>query len=174
MFFLQLAGVPGSGKSTLAMEIAKIISVVIVDHDVTKSALMLAGVEEKAAGKIAYDVDYTYVNYFLSQGHNVIMDSPCFYDVQLERSINAAESNNAFYKYVECYFNDLNEINRRLKTRESKISQCKSINSHIASEEMFVNWLNNMKKPESNYIVVDTSKPVNEYIDEVIKYLVNN
>jgi len=169
MFFLQLSGVPGSGKSTLALEIAKRIDgVVIVDHDVTKSAVILSGIDEKTAGKAAYDVDYAYVNYYLSQGHNVIMDSPCFYDVQLERSLDAAETNGAFYKYVECYCGDLDEIDKRLKSRNGKISQWKSVDSH---KSLFSEWLDNMKKPRSGYIVVDTSKPIESYIDEVIAYL---
>lgn len=168
MFFLQMSGVPGSGKSTLALEIAKRIDVVIVDHDVTKSALMSAGIDEKTAGRAAYDVDYAYVNYYLSLGRNVIMDSPCFYDIQLERSIEAAKSNGALYKYIECYFNNLDGINRRLSERSGRISQLKSVDFDI---EVFDNWLNNMKKPASDYIVVDTSKPIQEYIECVIEYL---
>lgn len=40
MFFLQMSGVPGSGKSTLTKAIQEKLNVVIVDHDVTKTALL--------------------------------------------------------------------------------------------------------------------------------------
>lgn len=40
MFFLQMSGFPGSGKSTLSREIARRLDAVIVDHDVTKTALL--------------------------------------------------------------------------------------------------------------------------------------
>ncbi len=40
MFFLQLSGFTGSGKSTLSREIARRLDAIIVDHDVTKTALL--------------------------------------------------------------------------------------------------------------------------------------
>jgi len=42
MFFLQMSGFPGSGKSTLAKQISKLTNAVIVDHDVSKTALLEA------------------------------------------------------------------------------------------------------------------------------------
>ena len=165
MFFLQLSGSPGSGKSTLALAVAKIIDVVIIDHDVTKSALMQEGVDEKILGRAAYAVDYAYVNYYLSQGRNVIMDSPCFYDMQLERSIAAAKNNGAVYKYVECYLSDPHEINKRLASRERKPSQWESV------DPINFAWVDDAKKPERDYIVVDTSKPIDTYLQRVIDYL---
>lgn len=35
-----MSGLPGSGKSTLSREIARRLDAVIVDHDVTKTALL--------------------------------------------------------------------------------------------------------------------------------------
>jgi predicted kinase len=161
-----LSGSPGAGKSNLALEIAKAIDVVIVDHDITKSALLETGLDNLTASKAAWDVGYAYVNYYLSQGRNVIMDSCCFYEKQLERGMEAVKNNNAKYRYVECYLNDLEELNRRLKSRERKTSQLEFITT-----ENFSLWIDDMKKPGENFLVVDTSKPVNTYIKDIIQYL---
>jgi predicted kinase len=76
MFFVQMSGFPGSGKSTLARQIGKRTGAVIIDHDIIKSAL-LNTIEEtpihgKQAGKISYNIDWSLIEFHLSQGHNVI------------------------------------------------------------------------------------------------------
>jgi predicted kinase len=55
-FFLQMSGVPGSGKTTIAMAVSQATDAVIIDHDVTKSALLDAGVPAAIAGKASYEV----------------------------------------------------------------------------------------------------------------------
>lgn len=42
MFFLQMSGFPGSGKSTLAKLISKATNAIIVDHDISKTAILEA------------------------------------------------------------------------------------------------------------------------------------
>ena len=84
MFFLQMAGYPGSGKSTLARLIAQRTGAVIVDHDIVKTGLLdgmakTTGVDGKAAGPIAYQIDWSLVAFHLSCGHDVIYDAPCYY-----------------------------------------------------------------------------------------------
>ena len=76
MFFIQMSGFPGSGKSTLALEIANETGCIIIDHDISKSA-MLDCVDEglidaKLAGEMSYNVDFALVDYYLSQGRSVI------------------------------------------------------------------------------------------------------
>jgi predicted kinase len=88
MFFIQMSGFPGSGKSTLAREIAKHTDAVIIDHDIVKSALLHsieAPIDPKLAGKISYNIDWSLIEFHLSQGHNVIFDSPCLYEEMVER-----------------------------------------------------------------------------------------
>ncbi|EPE61840.1 ATP-binding protein [Exiguobacterium sp. S17] len=58
MFFLQMSRFPGSGKSTLARAIAPQLNAVIVNHDVTKTALLESMVDHPLdpalAGKAAF------------------------------------------------------------------------------------------------------------------------
>jgi predicted kinase len=56
LLFVQMSGVPGAGKTTLAHAIAPRIGAVVIDHDVTKSALLEAGVPVALARPASYQV----------------------------------------------------------------------------------------------------------------------
>lgn len=172
MFFLQMAGFPGAGKSTLAKQIAKLTGAVIVDHDVVKSALLNSlndrSFDNQMAGKISYDIDWSLVDFYLSQGQSTILDSPCFYSEMVEKGVHLSEKHKVDYKYVECYVNDSKEINSRLANRERMVSQIEN----IASEEAFKEWVNNSKKPLGyECLRVDSSMPIENYLEDVLTYL---
>jgi predicted kinase len=171
MFFLQMSGFPGAGKSTLAREIGKRTGAVVIDHDVVKSALLHAiddgTIDPKLAGKISYNIDWSLIEFQLSQGNSVVFDSPCFYEEMVGKGTSLSNKFNVNYKYVECILDDLNRINERLKNRNQMISQIKEVN-----EDMFNYGLHNSKRPsEDKYLVVDTNQPLENYMDEVIHYL---
>lgn len=86
----------------------------------------------------------------------------------LEKGIKVSQKYNVKYKYIECYLNDIEEINRRLKTRERMISQI----AEVKSEEAFKEWLDGSKRPSGfTYLVVDSGKRLVDYIEEVMKYI---
>ena len=175
MFFIQMSGFPGSGKTTLAQEIARRTGFIIVDHDITKSALMESLDEDKMngkeIGKAAYNIDFAFVDFYLSQGQSVILDSPCLYDEMIKKGTKLATKHGATYKYVECYADDFYEINKRLKKRERKISQI----AGVSSEEAFYQTLRNSKKPENIHCYkVDTLLPMEAYIEDVLTYIQSN
>lgn len=172
MFFIQMSGFPGSGKSTLSREIAKQLKAVIVDHDIVKSSLMESlldvPIDPRLAGRVSYNIDWSLVDFYLSQGHNVILDSPCLYDELIEKGITLSEKYQVKYKYVECYLNDMKEVNRRLQNRQKMISQIQK----VSSLEGFHNAIANSKKPlEKKILIVDTSKPIETYLQEVVNYI---
>lgn len=171
MFFLQMAGFPGSGKSTLAKQIGVLTNAIVIDHDVVKSALLETASEHTDSletGKMAYNVEWALIDTYLSQGRSVILDSPCFYKEGLERGLEVAEKNLAKYKYIECYLDDFKEVNRRLQVRTRLNSQI----SRVDSEEYFRRALLNSKKPGNHKVlVINTSEPVQSYIDKAISYL---
>ena len=171
MFFLQMSGFPGSGKSTLSKELAKLTGAVIVDHDIVKSALLNSSeqpLDNNIAGKTSYNIDWTLIDFHLSLGHSVIFDSPCLYEEMITKGTSLTEKYHVKYKYVECYLDDYNEINTRLKHRDSMISQIKA----VTSEKAFRHTIENSKKPENKKcLLVDTSKPMKSYLHTVIKYL---
>ena len=169
-----MSGFPGSGKSTLAIEVASRMDCIIIDHDVTKSAILNSNgegaIDSKIAGKIAYNVDFALIDFYLSMGKNVILDSPCLYDEIIDQGTEISDKYDANYKYIECYLDDFDEINRRLKKRKTLISQI----SEVKSSETFYMALKNSKKPQNyKYISVNSGKPVDTYINEVINYINN-
>ena len=172
LFFLQMSGFPGSGKSTLARRISKLTGAVIIDHDIVKSALLKSldtdNIDSNVAGKIAYDIDWSLIDFHLSQGQSTILDSPCFYAEMVEKGVRLSEKYNANYKYVECYLNEIKEIQHRLKNRTPMISQIQQ----VASEKAFLEWVDNSKKPTNiQCLRVDSGKPIEKYIDEVMLYI---
>src|SRR2546423_608664 len=112
-----MSGAPGSGKTTLAHAIAGRIGAAVIDHDVTKSALLAADVPAAIAGRASYAVLDALAQHLLAQRHSVIFDSPCFYEELLERGQRLARQAGAQYRYIECVVEDLHELDRRLRTR---------------------------------------------------------
>ncbi|PES62858.1 ATP-binding protein [Bacillus cereus] len=172
MFFLQMSGFPGSGKSTFSKYIAKLTGAVIVDHDVVKSALLKSlkekGVEPTVVGGISYDIEWELIDFLLEQEHSVILDSPCLYEGMVKKGIDLCQKHGATYKYIECYLNNIEEINRRLPTRERKISQITKVGSEVA----FQKCLAGSKRPlHGEYLIVDSGEPLEKYGKKVMDYI---
>lgn len=172
MFFLQMSGFPGSGKSTLARKIAQITGAVIVDHDIVKTAFLSSThkhrVKVEKEGPITYDIDWALIEFYLSVGHEVIYDCPCLYEEMISNGTKLAEKYKVNYKYVECYLTDINEINKRLKNRERKISQIE----RVSSEKEFLKTVNGSQKPPNHkYLLIDSSQPLQSYLEDVMHYL---
>lgn len=172
MFFLQMSGFPGSGKSTLAKQIAQRTGAVIVDHDIVKTALLSSTnkyqVKLEKEGPITYDIDWALIEYYLSLGHEVIYDCPCLYEEMISNGTMLAEKYKVNYKYVECYLNDMQEINKRLKNRERKISQIE----RVSSEKEFLQTVTGSKRsPNHKCYIVDSSQPPESYLEDVMHYL---
>jgi predicted kinase len=102
MFFVQMSGFPGSGKSTLAREIANRTGAIIIDHDISKSTLLSSlqdvPMDLNLTGKVAYNIDWSFIEFYLSQGKDVIFDSPCLYEVMIEKGTALAKNYQANYK----------------------------------------------------------------------------
>lgn len=172
MVFIQMSGFPGSGKSRLSREIAQKIGAVIVDHDIVKSALLdsmdTSPIDPKLAGKISYAIDWSLVDFYLSQGLSVILDSPCLYDELIEKGNALTKKYKVNYKYVECYLDNYDEIQRRLTIRKRRPSQITS----APSREAFAYTIANSKKPLGiETLTVNTTLPIEEYLPEVMAYL---
>ncbi len=50
-YYIQMSGTPGSGKTTLATALSKELNAVIIDHDITKTALLISDIPTDIAGK---------------------------------------------------------------------------------------------------------------------------
>lgn len=178
LIFVQMSGVPGAGKTTLARALAPLIGAVVIDHDVTKSALLEADVPVELAGRASYSVLDAVARHLLQQGQSVIFDSPCFYEELLQRGQKLAQETGAAYRYIECRVADLDELDRRLRTRTRLPSQLADIytaptpgsGKTQAGPEMFRNWSANMKRPASAYLVLDTARSLTLCLAEALVY----
>ena len=177
--FVQMSGAPGSGKTTVAGAVAAAVDAVIIDHDVTKTALLEAQIAPDEARRASYVVLNAVARHLLSQGRSVIFDSPCFYEQLLLRGQQLAADHGAAYRYVECRLDDLHELDRRLRNRPRAQSQVAGVfatpldgaDQPVHGEAYFRNAIENMKRPGDGYLVVDTAQPLERYLDRVVAYI---
>ena len=178
-FFLQMSGAPGAGKTTIATALGKATGAVVIDHDVTKGALLAADIVPAQAGRASYQVLHALAGHLLQQGHSVIFDSPCFYLDLLERGQQLATAYGANYRYIECVLNDLDELDRRLTTRPRLPSQVAGVyaiptvgsGKQVSGAITFQDWIMNMKRPHTDYLTLDTAQSVESCIAQAINYV---
>ncbi len=179
LVFVQMSGVPGAGKTTLAHAIAPPLGAVVIDHDVTKTALLGAEVPVSLAGYASYMVLDALARHLLQQAHSVIFDSPCLYDELLMRGQQLAKEAGATYRYVECVVTDLDELDRRLRTRQRLPSQLAGVRvpptagsgKTETGDHAFREWMANMKRPAVPYLVLDTSRALEVCSNEALAYI---
>ena len=173
--FIQMSGTPGSGKTTVANGIGQAIGAVIIDHDVSKTALLGTGLENQVAGKASYEVLLALAPKLLAQGHHVILDSPCLYEILLRRGQMIAAEAGAEYLYIECRLDDLAALDDRLRSRERMPSQVASIYSHPRhpniTEATFQDWQANMSRPDDNYLLINSALPPDACITQAVTFV---
>ncbi len=180
--FVQMSGVPGAGKTTIARAVARHIGAVVVDHDVTKTALLDADVPVAVAGYASYMVLDAVARHVLQQGFSVVFDSPCFYTELLERGQKLARETGVRYRYIECRIDDLDELDRRLRTRQRSRSQLAGVRiapsegsgKVVTGDAVFREWIANMKRPAGDYLVLDTMRPIGVCVREALAYIAHS
>lgn len=177
---IQMSGAPGAGKSSIAAELSRRHGMVSIDYDVVKSALLAEGSQFGDSGRIGYRIVTSLAERLLGQGHSVVIDSPCFYQELLDTGEAIARRQNARYLYVECFLDDLDEIDRRLNGRAPLRSQRSAVEgapaddsrgSALSGRELFQAWIHGMRRPEADFLVVDTSRDLATCMRDVETFL---
>jgi predicted kinase len=101
-FLLQMAGIPGSGKSAIARGVGACTNAVVLDKDLLMAAMMRSGVPDAVSGGAAYELGFDLARAFLSDGHNVILDTPANFVAIREKGSAAARQSCAGYFIIEC------------------------------------------------------------------------
>jgi predicted kinase len=162
-----MSGAPGAGKSTIAAELSRRYRMVSIDHDLVKSTLLQEGGTFPDAGRAGYRIVTSLAESILEQGHTVIIDSPCFYRELLDNGEAIAQRRDARYLYIECRLDDLDEIDRRLRSRSPRRSQRSSVDGpppdanvdpERSGRELFQAWIDGMQRPATDFLVLDTSR----------------
>jgi predicted kinase len=174
-----MSGVPGSGKSTVAAHVARTFGAVAVDYDVIKSAILDADFDLHSATKASYEVMYAQANHVLTQGHPVIMDSPCFWPRIITEGMKIAEAHTAPYRFIECHVEDLQLLDTRLSQRPRLRTHRPSINQPPAdagdTEEdgtyLFRTWMTRTQRPPTPYLQLNMQNPLPKALAEVDTYL---
>lgn len=177
IFLLQMAGPPGCGKSRLAAAIAAARNAVVLNSDLVKSTLLDAGVEWKTAGPAAYQTLATLADDLLSQGHNVILDSPSHYSHIQENGQRVALARRARYKFIELTCSDLDELHRRLAERTPLRSQMPTLDQMPPDSDGTTaairvgthQWQS--LGPEGGWAVLDATIPFDAYLAQALDYL---
>lgn len=175
-FLIQMSGYPGAGKSTVAANLSRRIPALVVDHDVIKSGILESGCDWGLASKLTYGVGKAMAEYYLQNGHSVLLDSACFYPEIIISGKALAEKYNAEYWYVECKVDDNGALENRLQMRVSHRSQRTSMNQlpsdageNVVKGDARALFSKEPARPDQNYIVVDSSSTEETVLDEVMK-----
>ncbi|MET9318157.1 AAA family ATPase [Kribbella sp. NPDC003505] len=179
MFLLQMSGVPGSGKSTVAAHVVAAHGAVAVDYDVIKSAILDAGFDLAASTKAAYETMYGLARHLLTQGHHVVMDSPCFWPRIVTEGMSIAAAQGATYKYIECQVTDLQVVDERLRRRPRLRSHRPTLNDlpkdvagdPVDGEALFREWMTRIERPATEYLALDMHRPLADLVPEIDAYL---
>ncbi|TAK55150.1 MAG: ATP-binding protein [Dehalococcoidia bacterium] len=158
---VQMHGEPGSGKSTVARAIAPRIGAVVLDKDVIKAALLRAGIDEGRAGPAAY---FAQAESIVELGHSLILDNPVFWATVEQRWLAICERANSHAVLIECVCGDEAELRRRLTTRDALESQPRApleLTRHPGAAATSF-------QPR---LVVDTTRPLAESVDEALAYI---
>jgi predicted kinase len=176
---VQMSGSPGAGKSTIARELVRRTGLVALDHDIVKSAVLDGGGTFAHAGPVSYGVLLAVAGDLLEQGFGVIIDSPCYYDELLEAGRRLAAAPGRAYRYIECVTEDIDVLDRRLRTRAGLRSQRQSVyeppldlvaDQEATGADLFRTWIARMKRPEQ-FLRLDTTRPLAVCVDEALAYL---
>lgn len=180
-----MSGAPGAGKSTIAAGLCRRFAMVSLDHDVVKSALLETG-SFHDSGPASYRVLLQLAETLLGQGHDVILDSPCFYDELLAAGQSLAARAGVRYLCIECRLEDIDGLDARLSNRVALRSQRTSVASSPTDDahpgpdgpmvgadgrDLFGAWITGMKRPAKDFQVVDTSRDVDECLRAVEDFL---
>lgn len=180
-YLIQMAGVPGAGKSTIARALGSALGAVVLDHDITKSALLDAGVADDLAGAASYAVLKALAVRTLNT-HSVVIDSPCLYRELVEFGVATAAASGAPYRFIECQQPDLEVLDQRLRQRERLPSQMPNLAASFShagappqpARALIARWVAQAQRPAGPILALDTTQPIAACIDQAIAYVLSD
>ena len=178
---IQMSGAPGSGKSTVANLLAQSINAVVINHDLIRSFFLEEEILFDQSAKLSYRFQWILAEDIIKQGRNVVIDSTCNYEEVLDQGTALARQYSYDYRYVGCKVDDVDLLDRRLRSRVPLRSQRTGVDRpppdatgarHSEdSQALFKRWIEFPCRPTGNAIIVDSISSPEECLDYVLKHL---
>jgi predicted kinase len=166
LIFLLMAGLVGTGKSTLSRALGRDLGWYVIDKDRLKKAFLDQGLENEAAGYIAYEQAFETALLMLSrEERSVILDSAAlqkFIAARAEEIVSALPQ--VRLKVILCMA-DRDLRNERLRKRPPQITTIHVDPATIADYFQIFRHL-----PEDTFVLY-TNRPLEECLAEARRYL---
>jgi predicted kinase len=169
MWLITMKGFAGCGKSTLSRALSRELGWPLIDKDDVKD--LLDG-HASAAGRLAYDIMFNVARRQLLQGLSVICDSPLTGSISYEHAQAIAAETHATLGIIECYCSDEAHWRQRINGRKAL-----QLPAHHQTDWETLQVFLRQPHLQENYsithphLVVDTVRPLQECLTEVIVWL---
>lgn len=157
-----ITGLPGSGKTTIADSLSKEIDAIVLSTDKIRKNMFKNPVYNENDKRVVYNELFSRAREYLSSGKNVILDGT-FYTKSLRdkaKEVGASVSEKVIFIYCETPEQILKE---RITKRKDKFSDA-DFSVYLKIKEVFEDF-------EEEVIIVDTSKPIDSNIRDIIKLI---
>ena len=157
-----ITGLPGSGKTTVADSLSKEIDAIVLSTDKIRKNMFKNPVYNENDKRVVYNELFSRAREYLSSGKNVILDGT-FYTKSLRdkaKEVGASVSEKVIFIYCETPEQILKE---RITKRKDKFSDA-DFSVYLKIKEVFEDF-------EEEVIIVDTSKPIDSNIRDIIKLI---
>lgn len=181
--FIQMSGAPGSGKSTMSRLLGHSISnTIVIDHDILRSTFIESGMSFDQAAKSAYQLQWKLAQDYMKQGLHIIVDSTCNFQTILDQGTTLAMNHGYNFWYVECKVQDIDILDRRLRSRRPMTSQRTGVYRPPAAAQvenctdeeyhaLFEKWIHSPCVPMENVIVVDATEDAESTRDHILSII---
>lgn len=169
MWLIMMKGLSGSGKSTLSRALGKELGWPLIDKDDVKD--LLDG-HASAAGGLAYEIMFNIARRQLLQGLNVICDSPLTGSIAYEHAQAIAIETHASLGIVECHCSDESLWKQRINDRKAlQLPSHHQIDWDALQSFRHQPHIQELYSIVHPHLVVDTIRPLQECLTEVIVWL---